>query len=104
MHDMVQKTAKTSNFQVRIDTELKNDVEKILDDMGLDLRTAFRMFLKKIDKTKAIPFSLGPEMDENGFTKEFRKDLDQAIKELNNPNKLHGSFGNAEDLIEDLNK
>ena len=40
----------TTNVQIRIDTKLKNEAEKTLNRLGLDLPTAFRIFLNKINK------------------------------------------------------
>jgi len=46
----------TTNVQIRIDTKLKNEAEKTLNKLGLDLPTAFRIFLNKINITGGIPF------------------------------------------------
>lgn len=95
----------TSNIQIRVDTELKENVEKILDDMGLDLRTAFRMFLKKIESAKTIPFALRKEeVDENGLTKRQQKELLKAYEESFDPKNWVGVYETVDDYIAELKK
>jgi DNA-damage-inducible protein J len=50
--------AKTSLLQVRIDTELKQEAEKLFVEIGLDMPSAVRLFLKQSLTQKAIPFPL----------------------------------------------
>lgn len=44
--------------QFRVDTDLKNEAQSIYDKLGLDLSTAFRIFLKRSIEDKGIPFSM----------------------------------------------
>lgn len=48
----------TSLVQVRIDEELKNQATAIYDELGIDLSTAVRMFLKRSVMVNGIPFSM----------------------------------------------
>ena len=48
----------TSIMQIRIDTNLKQEATAIFEELGLDLPTAIRIFLKKSVKDKGIPFDL----------------------------------------------
>jgi DNA-damage-inducible protein J len=50
--------AKTSLLQVRIDTELKREAEKLFAEIGLDTPSAVRLFFKQSVQRRAIPFSL----------------------------------------------
>lgn len=43
-------------LQVRVDDELKNQATAIFEEMGMDLSTAVRMFLKKSVQEKGLPF------------------------------------------------
>ncbi len=47
-----------TQIQVRIDTKTKNAVRDILEDMGLDMSTAIKMFCKQIERTKSVPLEL----------------------------------------------
>jgi len=55
--------------QSKVPLEVKQSSEKILNDFGLDISTAIRMFLIKVKNTQSIPFSIG--YDNNGISKEF---------------------------------
>lgn len=57
----------TTQINVRIDNQLKNDVELIFDKLGINTADAIRMFLKKVKLENGIPFSLklGKENNDN---------------------------------------
>ena len=48
----------TSNLCVRVDSELKNTVERCLADMGMNLSTAITIYLKRIARDHEIPFKI----------------------------------------------
>ncbi len=48
----------TSVVQVRVDTELKEQAAKVFEDLGIDLSTAVRMFLKRSVLDNGIPFRM----------------------------------------------
>lgn len=47
--------------QVRIDNKLKTQASKVFEDVGLDLSTAIKIFLKRSVQKKGIPFSMNQE-------------------------------------------
>ena len=51
MCDMVE-------IQIEIDAELKEDVEKILKDLGTDIQTVITMFLEQVALTGKLPFDV----------------------------------------------
>lgn len=46
----------SSLIQIRVDDELKKEVTDIYEQLGLDLPTAIRMFLKKSVVARGLPF------------------------------------------------
>lgn len=52
-----------ATVQLRVDDELKRDATAIYEELGLDLSSAIRMFLKRSVAARGIPFStiLEPE-------------------------------------------
>jgi len=48
----------TANLSVRVDAELKKDVENCLDEIGMNMSTAINIYLKQIAKRRAIPFAV----------------------------------------------
>lgn len=51
-------------LQFRVDNRLKNDATKVYEDLGLDLSSAIKLFLKKSIKMQKLPFSINDENDE----------------------------------------
>jgi DNA-damage-inducible protein J len=52
----LKKAMKT--LQVRISDDLRLDADAVLNEIGLDMPTAIRLYLNKIVQTRSIPFSL----------------------------------------------
>ena len=48
--------AKTDTLNIRIETELKKEVETILNDLGMNIAEAVTIFLKQVVMTDSIPF------------------------------------------------
>ncbi|MBI2453350.1 type II toxin-antitoxin system RelB/DinJ family antitoxin [Candidatus Peregrinibacteria bacterium] len=64
-----------STIQVRIDEKTKKDSKKILDNLGIDMSTAIKVYLKQIVITRGIPFQL---LTENGLTVQEEKKILRA--------------------------
>ena len=45
-------------IQFRVDKKLKQEVSDIYEQLGIDLPTAFRMFMKRSKQVRGIPFDL----------------------------------------------
>lgn len=48
----------SSTIQVRVDDELKNKVDKLFKDLGMDTTSAIRMFLTQAVATNGFPFEI----------------------------------------------
>ena len=84
-----------SVVQVRMDEELRENASRLFDDLGLDLPTAIRMFLKKSLSMNGIPFEV-----RNAIPNEETK---QAIENARNGIGLSRAFSSVTELMEDLN-
>jgi addiction module antitoxin, relB/dinJ family len=51
-------------IQFRVDKELKNEADKLFKELGLDLGTAIKLFLKQSVNKQAIPFAITAQKDE----------------------------------------
>lgn len=49
---------KTATIAVRIEPEVKRDVEKILNKVGLSTAEAVNVFFRQVQLTKGIPFAV----------------------------------------------
>ena len=45
-------------LQIRIPDDLRNEANQVLEEIGMDMSTAVRVYLKKIVQTRRIPFAL----------------------------------------------
>lgn len=91
-------------LQIRISEDDKRAAEEVLLMLGIDLPTAVRMYLKKIAAAGGIPFSLGPNIDENGFTAREVAEILQAKREAEHDRNIAGPFSTPEELIAELKK
>jgi len=74
--------------QSKIPLTVKESVEQILNDFGLDISTAIRMFLIKVKQTQSIPFVIG--YDNNDVSKELSNYLLAAKRDIEqDKNVLH---------------
>ena len=48
----------STTLQVRLPVKLRDEASATLEEMGLDLPTAIRLYLTKVVKTRRIPFEL----------------------------------------------
>lgn len=86
-------TMATKNIQIRLDVGLKQNAESVLDELGLDMPTAFRLFLKKVVKTRSIPFRISAEEEEGEvFTAAQIRGILSSREEARDPAVLNGPF------------
>lgn len=81
-----------SCIQIRIDEELKEEAIKLFNELGLDLSTAIRLFLKKSIDDKKIPFKLkGKDRDTLKDVK-YRLRADVMVPQNTNPFEVMDEF------------
>jgi len=84
-------STKSELVRARIEPELKEDVQKIFNKLGLTTTEAIRIFLKHVQLYKGLPFKVKIPNEET------RK----AFAEAQQKDKLE-SFDTPEELFEDL--
>ena len=50
--------AKTINVTIRLDREVKEDAEKLFNNLGMNLSTAFNIFARQALRQGKIPFEI----------------------------------------------
>ena len=80
-------------LQVRVDDDLKKQATAIFDELGMDLSTAIRMFLKKSVSEKGIPFET--TLDEKSI--EFGRIVRKFQKHSE-------EIGNSEMTLDEINE
>jgi len=48
----------STNLNIRIDKKVKENSEKVLEDLGLTMTTAINIFLRQVIRVNGIPFEI----------------------------------------------
>lgn len=91
-------SARTINFTVRLDSQVKEDAEKLFSDLGMTLSSAFNIFLHQSLINQGLPFSVRREVP----NKTTLAAMKEAIELANNPTAK--TFSSVKELMEDLKK
>lgn len=88
----------TTNITIRIDKKLKKQAETLFSELGMNISTAFNVFLRQSIREGGIPFMINK--------KHPNKETIAAIKEaerISNDSSVK-CFNNTEDLLNELKK
>lgn len=88
-------TKNNEQIQIRIDAETKREAKKILDNLGMDISSAVKLFFRQVINAKNLPFEL---RGENGLTLRNAEILRESIISAKSSPK---SFKNGASLIKD---
>jgi DNA-damage-inducible protein J len=67
---MKKKKPMSSIINIRVDSATKSAAQKTLEEIGLDLSSGIKLFLRNVVITKSVPLNLRTE---NGFTVEYEQ-------------------------------
>lgn len=87
--------ANTTNLNIRVDEEVKRKAEAIFNELGLNMSTAMKMFLRYAVRYGGIPFELRIETPND--------ETQAAINDVNNNRNMCKTFDSVSALMEDLN-
>lgn len=85
-----------STIQIRIDQKLKRQANKIFNELGIDMSTGIKIYLKKVIAKKGLPFTM---LTENGLTPQQEEEILQAEKEALMGVNVSPAFDNAKEAI-----
>ncbi len=83
----------STNLNIRIDKNIKESSEKVLEELGLNMTTAINIFLRQVVRVNGIPF----EIKANIPNKETIEAIEEGVKLSQDGSKGYTS-------IEDLKK
>ena len=86
----------STNITIRMDKETKRDFETFCDNVGINLTTAFNMFVKATLRTRTLPFAIS-DID---LRKQERLELQEAFEDLQ---KESVANGNEKMTLDDIN-
>ena len=88
-----------ANLNIRIDANLKQDVDKILGRLGLNASDAVRIFFARIREEKGIPFALKlPDKEYENWVNQAIADAEKDIEEK----RISGPFNTVDELMKSL--
>lgn len=91
------KMSKTTSMNIRIEPNLKKQVEEILTDLGMNISDAVTIYFKQIVLTDSIPLQIKrPKF--NKETLEAIKEADEIMKHPEN----YKSYNNVYEIIEEI--
>lgn len=85
----------TTNLSIRIDTELKKQAEHLFSELGMNMTTAFNVFVRQSVRQGKIPFEISLDVPNAETIK--------AMEDVNNNRNMSRPFDNVDDLMRDLN-
>ena len=88
----------TSNYTIRLDTELRKEAEALFADLGMSLATAFQIFLKQAIQEQGLPFPIKKKQP----NKTTLSAMEEAIRLADDPKTRR--FATVDELMEDLEK
>lgn len=83
------------NVTLRVDEELKRQADSLFSELGLNMTTAFNVFLRQSVREQQIPFQISKNVL-NAVTL-------AAMENAEKGNDLYGPFDTMDDLMEALN-
>ena len=85
----------TTNITMRIDEDLKSQLQELVSNLGMDMTTFFTISAKQAVREQRIPFSVSMDV--------LNADTIRAIDDVRQGRNLSGPFSSVEELMEDLN-
>lgn len=85
----------TTLVNIRMEKNLKNNLEQLCKELGMNMTTAFTIFAKKMCRENRIPFDVSIDTP--------NKTNIEAIENVRNNTNLSKSFSSVKALMEDLN-
>ena len=89
--------AKTSSMHIRVKPDVKAEVEKILDNLGMTTTEAINIYLRQIILNSGIPF----EIKTPQFSDEMLEAISEAEEIAKKPDK-YKSYNNLSEILEDI--
>jgi DNA-damage-inducible protein J len=79
--------ARTSNIFARIDPEIKEQAEQILEQLGIPMSNAIGLFLRQVVMQRGIPFEMKlPQTNPLAFSslseEQFNAELEKGLADL----------------------
>lgn len=88
---------KTTTINIRIEPKLKEEVENILSDLGMNIAEAITIYFKQIVLTDSIPLKIKRPR----FNKETIEAIEEADMIMEHPEN-YKSYNNVYEIVEEI--
>ncbi|MCL2185955.1 MAG: type II toxin-antitoxin system RelB/DinJ family antitoxin [Treponema sp.] len=88
----------STNLNIRIDKELKEQAERFFGELGLNMSSAFNIFVRQSLRQGKIPFEISLATDPFYSRNELYHSLQTGLDQINN-----GDYIDGEEYIKKLN-
>lgn len=88
-------------IQIRIDKKTKQDANRVLNRLGLDMSSAVKIYLRQISRMNGIPFRLTTENDFTPTKEQQLIDESNETLRLYKEGKIRG-YASAKSMMKDL--
>ncbi len=85
----------TTNITMRMDEDLKVQLQELVSNLGMDMTTFFTISAKQAVREQRIPFDISMNVP--------NVETVRAIEDVRNGRNLSRGFSSVEELMEDLN-
>lgn len=89
--------AKTSSMHIRVEPKVKEEAERILNNLGMNSTEAINIYLRQIILNSGIPF----EIKVPKFSDEMLEALEEA-EEMEKHPENYKKYNSVDELMEDL--
>lgn len=96
----MKSLSNTVNMTIRIDKDLKKDIDILFKNLGINTSSAIMMFLKQCNREQGLPFT--PNMLAPVPSKELLESLEEA-KTISKDSSRKG-YKNIEEVMKALNE
>ena len=96
--------SKTSSVFARVEPEIKEQAEQVLEQLGIPMSNAIGLFLNQVVLQRGIPFEIklpfSKQLSAGSMSKsELTDELNRGIRDLEN-----GRFSSAEDVADKFHR
>ncbi len=83
-----------TNISIRIDKNLKQQFDRLCNELGLTMSSLINVFIKKAVREQGLPFALS--------ISDYNQETQQAIEDAENGIGLHGPFDTVEEMMKSM--
>lgn len=87
----------TTNITMRIDEELKAQAEELFADLGLNMTSAFTVFVKQAIREQGIPFIISREVPNAETTEAL-----EEVRRMRQDSSFGRAYTDVDEMMEEL--